>query len=107
MTFFTKSELEARPIMEGVTLKSISGEKTMITFFDLEPNSIIPSHSHHHEQITYILEGEMEFVLGGKKRILKSGDGVVVPSDTEHSGRILDKPTKALDAWYPIREDYK
>ncbi|MBM4135652.1 MAG: cupin domain-containing protein [Nitrospira sp.] len=65
------------------------------------------SHKHPHEQITYVIEGEMEFTLNGEIRILKAGDGVVILSNQEHSARILNRPTKAVDAWDPIREDYR
>ena len=107
MNFFKKSDLKARQVLEGITLRAVSGNKTMMTFFEFEPNAVIPSHKHPHEQITYVIEGEMEFTVEGKTRGLKKGDGVVIYSNQEHSARILDKPTKAVDAWYPVREDYR
>ncbi len=106
MTFFKESDLKARKVLEGITLRAVSGNNTMMTFFEFEPNSIIPIHKHPHEQITYIIEGEMEFTVEGKTNILKKGDGVVICSNQEHSAKVLDKPAKAVDAWYPIREDY-
>ena len=78
----------------------------MMTFFEFEPDAVIPSHKHPHEQITYIIEGEMEFTVEGETRLLKKDDGVVIRSNQEHSARVLDKPAKAVDAWYPVREDY-
>jgi len=106
MNFFEKSDLQAKQVLEGITLRAISGNKTMMTFFEFEPNAVIPPHKHPHEQITYVIEGEMEFTVEGETRILKNGDGVVILSNQEHSAKILNKPAKAVDAWYPIREDY-
>ena len=106
MNFFKESDLKAKQILEGITLRAISGDKTMMTFFEFEPNAVIPSHKHPHEQITYIIEGEMEFTVEGETKILKAGDGVVILSNQEHSAKILNKQTKAVDAWYPIRKDY-
>ena len=104
MTFFKESDLKTEQILEGITLKAISGDKTMMTFFEFEPNAVIPSHKHPHEQITYIIEGEMEFAqLEGETKILKEGDGVVILSNQEHGAIVLNKQTKAVDAWYPIR----
>ncbi len=94
-------------MLEGINLKAVSGDKTMMTFFEFKPNSVIPSHKHAHEQITYIVEGEMEFTLEGETKVLRAGDGVVIPSNQEHNAKILSRPTKAVDAWYPIREDYR
>ncbi len=106
MLFFNEKDLKAKQILEGITLRAVSGDKTMMTFFEFEPNAVIPSHKHPHEQITYVIEGEMEFTVEEDTRILKNGAGVVILSNQEHSAKILNKPAKAVDAWYPIREDY-
>ena len=103
MTFFRESDLKAKQVLEGITLRAVAGDKTMMTF---EPNAVIPPHKHPHEQITYVIEGEMEFTVEGETKVLKAGDGVVIYSNQEHSAKILNKPAKAVDAWYPIREDY-
>lgn len=107
MSFFKESDLKSKQVLEGITLKAVSGNKTMMTFFEFEPNAVIPSHKHPHEQITYVIEGEIEFTVEGETRILKAGAGIVILSNQEHSAKVLDKPTKAVDAWYPIREDYR
>ncbi len=107
MSFFRKSELKEKQVLEGITLRAVSGDKTMMTFFEFEPNSVIPSHNHPHEQITYVIEGEMEFLLERETKVVKAGEGVVIPSNQEHSARILSTPAKAVDAWHPVREDYK
>ncbi len=106
MSFFSESNLQVKQPIEGVKLKAISGDKTMMTIFEFEPNAVIPSHKHPHEQITYILEGELEFTVEGKTKILRKGDGVVISSNREHSVKVLKTPAKAVDAWYPRREDY-
>jgi quercetin dioxygenase-like cupin family protein len=107
MFFFRETELKARQLLEGITLRAVSGDKTMMTFFEFEPHALIPHHTHAHEQITYVIEGEIEFTVDGETKLLKAGDGVIILSNQEHSARILDRPAKALDAWYPIREDYR
>ncbi|HXX80465.1 MAG TPA: cupin domain-containing protein [Thermodesulfovibrionales bacterium] len=107
MRFFRESALEPKQLLEGITLKAVSGDKAMMTFFEFEPHALIPHHRHMHEQITYVIKGEIEFTVDGETRLLGSGDGVIILSNQEHSARILDKPAKALDAWYPIREDYR
>ena len=106
MSFFSESDLQAKQLLEGIKLKVVSGEKTMLTIFEFEANAVIPSHKHPNEQITYIIEGELEFTVEGKTRILRKGDGVVIPSNHEHSAKVLKAPAKAVDAWYPRREDY-
>lgn len=41
----------------------------MLTFVEFEPNAEFPPHKHPHEQITFIIEGEMEFKLGEKTMV--------------------------------------
>ncbi len=106
MKFFSESDLPSSHPLEGIRRKAISGNETMITIFDFGPGAVIPSHTHPHEQITLIVEGELEFTVEGTTRILRQGDGVVIYSNEEHSAKVLKAPAKAVDAWYPIREDY-
>jgi quercetin dioxygenase-like cupin family protein len=77
----------------------------MLTYFEFEQGQKIPSHEHPHEQITFILEGKMQFRLGDEIKYLKAGEGVTVPSNMKHSVYAL-RPVKVVDAWNPVREDY-
>lgn len=107
MDFFREKDLSAKQVLEGISLRAAWGEKAMMTIFDFEPGSAVPGHSHPHEQITYVVKGELEFTLNGKTVLLKEGDGVVIPPGVEHSARAAAGCAKAVDAWYPMREDYK
>ncbi len=107
MTFFNVRELPGTEMLPGITRRAVYLDHVMLTFLDFAPGSIVPEHSHPHEQITYVVQGAMEFHLGEKTRVLRAGDGVCVPSGTLHKAVILDEPTVALDAWHPVREEYK
>ena len=104
--FFKTASLKKKLIRKGILLRAVCGRKTMLTFFDFKPKAIVPAHKHHHEQITYILKGSLKFTLGGKVKILRAGQGVVVPANQMHSAQVLSQPAQVLDAWYPIRKDY-
>ncbi len=106
MSFFNKEKLKSNTVLDGITLSAVSTENTMMTFFDFEPGAVIPVHKHPNEQITYVIEGSIEFTLENETRTLNAGDGVVIGPDQEHSARVLSLPAKAVDAWYPLREDY-
>lgn len=106
MSFFSESDLQSRQLLDGISLRAVSGDSTMMTIFEFEPDAEIPPHRHPHEQITYIVEGELEFTVEGKTAVLVKGDGVVILPNQEHSARVLKAPAKAVDAWYPRREDY-
>jgi quercetin dioxygenase-like cupin family protein len=107
MTFFTVKDLPGTEMLPGIMRRAVYLDNVMITFFDFEPNTVIPEHSHPHEQISFVVKGAMEFRLGDETRVVRAGEGVCCPPHVSHSAVVLDEPTFALDAWYPPREEYK
>lgn len=107
MAFFNTGSLPATEMLPGVTRRAVYLDDVMITFFDFRPEAIIPVHHHPHQQITWIISGAMSFDLDGEQRVLTAGDGVLIPPNTPHGAVILEEPCQALDAWHPIREDYR
>jgi quercetin dioxygenase-like cupin family protein len=107
MDFFRVADLPAADMLPGLKRRAVWLDHVMITFFTFEPHTVIPEHDHPHEQITYVIEGELEFTLGEETRRLKAGDGVCIPPNVPHRAHTLDQHTVALDAWHPPREDYQ
>ncbi|HET90988.1 MAG TPA: cupin domain-containing protein [Chloroflexi bacterium] len=106
MTFFRMDGLPGTEMLPGVLRRAVYLDHVMMTFFEFEPGKIVPEHSHPHEQITYVVRGAMEFTLGDETRTLHAGDGACCPPGVPHQAVVLDAPTLAIDAWYPLREDY-
>ncbi len=65
-----------------------------------------PPHSHPHEQLTYVAEGNVRFFLGSDAYDLSAGDLVVVPSNVPHSIQTLSAHVRLVDTFNPIREDF-
>lgn len=63
-------------------------------------------HSHPHEQITFVAEGELFFFLGSEKHHLRKGDLVTVPKDVPHSIQNISSFVRLVDSFTPIREDF-
>ena len=107
MTFFRTSELSATEMLPGVNRRAVYLDGVMLTFFDFEPGAVVPQHQHPHQQITWVVSGSMEFDLDGEKRVLHPGDGVLIRPGVPHAAVVLDEPCSALDAWHPVRDDYR
>ena len=75
-------------------------------YWDIKAGSLLPGHSHPHEQVVNVLEGELEFNLGGDVQIMKAGQVAVIPGDVEHSAKGVTD-CKVIDVFYPVREDYR
>ena len=99
-------DIEIKEFFPGLNGKLVHGKKITWAFWDVEKDAVVPEHSHHHEQIMHVLDGEFEFILNGNKKIYKNGDVVVIPSNAPHSGKAITK-CKLMDVFSPVREEYK
>src|SRR3989338_6839279 len=103
---YRKRDLPLKPDVSGAQIWAVGLEKTMLTYFELEPNTKFPEHSHEAEQITMVLEGELTFTYDGKEVTLKAGDVIAIPSNAVHSAYTGNMPCKAVDAWSPVRKEF-
>jgi quercetin dioxygenase-like cupin family protein len=78
----------------------------MFNYVQFVAHGEVPIHSHHHEQLGLILEGQLDMQIGDEHRTLKPGDTYVIPGGTAHSGRAGNAGALVLDVFYPLREDY-
>jgi quercetin dioxygenase-like cupin family protein len=93
-------------IFPGVEIRTVAGEGLMLSVVRLEPESRVLEHSHPHEQVGILLEGQLEFTVGGVTRLLSPGDMWRIPGGVLHSVRAVEHPALAIDVFHPIREDY-
>ncbi len=100
------NEVKGKEIVPGLYGRFVHGDTMTLSFVDIQPGAILPEHSHPHEQITYILEGELEMVIGGEKMLLTPGMVHVIPGNVPHSA-VARTFVKVLDAFSPVREDYR
>jgi len=100
------NQINEKELIPGFFGKMIHSEKMTTAYWDIEPDAILPEHSHPHEQILNLLEGEFELVIDGKQYQLKTNDVFVIPSNAVHSGKSLSK-CRIIDVFVPAREDYQ
>ncbi|HET9487905.1 MAG TPA: cupin domain-containing protein, partial [Chryseosolibacter sp.] len=66
-----------------------------------------PLQHHVHEQITYVVEGEIIFFCEDEKeQRLGEGDIFCVPSGKRHGIQLLTPRVKLIDCFNPIREEF-
>ena len=94
-------------IFPGVDIRTVAGENIMLSLVEMEPHAIVEKHSHPHEQMGLLLDGEFEFFIGEDRQVVKAGEMWRIPGGVEHKVVNGDKPARALDVFYPIREDYR
>ncbi len=88
-----------------ISRKVIAGEKAMVAQVFIAKGGIVPEHHHESEQITYILEGALEFELEGRTIVVSAGQVLRIPSNVPHRAVALED-TLDLDIFSPIRTDW-
>jgi quercetin dioxygenase-like cupin family protein len=90
----------------------IVGTGTMIARVLLKRGAIVPMHSHHNEQITYILEGALKFFFKSeegsenlKEIVVRAGEVLCIPPNLPHEAHALED-TVDLDIFNPPRQDW-
>lgn len=83
----------------------IVGQEMMLARVLLKKGCVVPEHSHHNEQITYILEGALKFWIGGHEIVVNAGEVLAIPPHMPHKAEAL-ADTIDLDVFNPPREDW-
>lgn len=99
-------DVTGKEIVPGLYGRFVHGDTMTLSFVDIQPGAQLPEHSHPHEQITYLIEGELEMVIGGEKMLLTPGMVHVIPGNVPHSA-VARTFVRVLDAFSPVREDYR
>ncbi len=83
----------------------VVGQNVMLARVLLKKGCIVPEHSHHNEQITYILEGALKFWIDGKEIVVNAGEVLTIPPNMPHWAEAL-ADTVDLDIFDPPRADW-
>lgn len=102
-----REDCSRHQIFPGVQIHTAAGQHMMLSLVEFEPHSVVQPHSHPHEQMGMLIEGELTFIIGDEKEIVRPGEMWRIPGGVVHSAIAGAEPVKALDVFYPIREDYR
>ena len=98
--------INPKEVVSGITGHYAHGNGLTFGYVEVKKGSMRPEHHHVHEQITYILEGQLDMIIGGELCPLTAGMFHIIPSNTPHSAT-APVDCKVIDVFSPVREDYK
>lgn len=104
---FTKYSSENfTTLIKGIEMKTlVHGEKTLMVQFNLKKDSLLPLHSHSHEQTGYLVSGRLKLTIGDDEFTAMSGDSWTIKGGIEHQAEIIEDSV-AIEVFSPVREDY-
>jgi unsaturated pyranuronate lyase len=91
----------------GAVARAVWGEKGMLNVVELEPGADVALHAHPHEQLGLVLTGSIMMTVGGVTQECGPMDAYVVPGGVEHGATAGPQGATVVDAFVPVREDYR
>ncbi len=98
-------EIALEKVTEMISRKIITGEREMVTQIYLKRGALVPMHSHESEQMTYVLQGGLRFLINGEEITVREGEVLHIPSWVPHQAEAIDD-TFEMDIFSPIRHDW-
>jgi len=99
------SSVEVEALYPLLDRHFVVGQNVMLARILLKKGCRVPEHSHHNEQITYVLEGALKFGIDGKEIVVNAGEVLTIPPDMPHWAEAL-ADTVDLDIFNPPRADW-
>jgi quercetin dioxygenase-like cupin family protein len=101
------SSLDLQRIWDGVHARVIHGERISLGIVELDANSLVPEHSHEHEQVGICLSGSLTFRVRDETRDLGPGETWTIPGNVPHEVHVGPDGAVVIDVFAPTRDDWR
>jgi quercetin dioxygenase-like cupin family protein len=110
LALVTASAVLAQPsglnrVVVGKGEISVPGREAVVATVDVAPGMRAGRHTHPGDEISYILEGEVELLIDGQPaRTVRAGESVVIPAGTVHDAHNATDVPARLVAVYVVEK---
>ena len=104
--FADLAEIARLRLFDGVSGRVVGGTGLTLAFVELDPSSVVPEHSHPHEQIGVCVSGSLAFRIGDEEREVSAGGTWEIPGGVAHEVRVGPDGAAVIEAWAPRRDDW-
>jgi quercetin dioxygenase-like cupin family protein len=96
-------EIALEKVTEMVARKVVVGDREMLAQVYLKQGTLVPLHVHESEQMTYVLQGSLRFLVNGEEMTVREGEVLRIPGGFAHQVVALED-TFVLGVFSPVRE---
>ena len=105
--FGNVSTLDLLRIWDGVHGRVVHGDRLSLGVIELDPHSVVPEHSHEHEQLGICLSGTVLFRVGEESKELGPGETWCIAGNMPHEVRAGPDGAVVVDVFAPPRDDWR
>jgi quercetin dioxygenase-like cupin family protein len=100
------SEIAPIQVWEGIRARRVEGDQLTLAIVELDPNAIVPEHTHPAEQNGLVITGRMTFRVGDEERVLGPGGTWRILGGVPHAAQAGPEGAVVIDTFSPIRSDW-
>ena len=93
------SELTFSEVRPGIWGATVHTPQLTVTYYRYEAGSFWEEHQHPQDQVTSVVEGEIDFVVAGQPVHLVSGQLAALPGGVPHSAQVGDHEVRTLNVY--------
>ena len=105
--FPTPDRFGHHTIFGNIPITTLAGEHIQLSLVDIPADGVVEWHSHANEQMGMVVSGKALFQVGDEEKLLGPGDMYHIPGNVRHRVTPVEPPVRALDVFYPIRDEYR
>ena len=105
VTWYAWDQMPRESVAPLLERRLITGDRMMLAHVYLKKGCVVPLHSHHNEQLSYVIEGALRFTIRGKDTVVRAGEVLTIPPHLPHLVKAL-RDTVSLDIFHPPRMDW-
>ncbi len=95
-----------REMVPGIRMKTVCyGANTHMIHLKLDAGSVLPLHSHPHEQTGMLLSGRVTFMAEDQEYDTRPGDSWCFPGGQPHGVQVIEDSV-IVEVFSPLREEY-
>jgi quercetin dioxygenase-like cupin family protein len=105
--FYRWNDMPIEKVTDMLSRRLIVAERMMLAQIYLKRGTIVPSHRHENEQLTYVVEGALRLWVGEDEEVfdVRAGEVLHIPSNVPHRAEALED-TLDVDVFSPPRQDW-
>ncbi len=85
---------------------SVAGREAVLTRTEIATGGSVGWHTHPGDEISYVKEGDVELAVAGRPvRVLKSGEGFIIPAGAVHAAKNAGSAAVKLSSVYYVEKD--
>jgi quercetin dioxygenase-like cupin family protein len=98
--------LPPQQIWDGILARTVHSELVTLALLELDPDCVVPEHSHENEQVGLMIRGFATFTVGGETREVHSGGSWRIRANVPHSVVTGPEGAVLVEVFSPIRADW-